>query len=196
MTSAPRGTLDFRFGGRLSLDLVWTLAQRSWAPAELLATPPALARWLVAAGLLDQAPPVPAELLSQARMLREAIHRAVRARVAQTALPAADLTVINQQAQQPPLVPQLTADGHLARTAAEPAAAALATVAWDAVDLVANADPGRLRECARSGCSLLFLDTSRPGRRQWCSMASCGSAVNSSRYRMSKEAPPAEDAGA
>jgi predicted RNA-binding Zn ribbon-like protein len=176
-------TLDFRFGGRLSLDLVWTLAQRSWAPAELLATPQALGRWLVATGLADQPPEVPEELLSQARVLREAIHRAVRARIAQTALPAADLAVINQQARQPPLVPQLTADGHIARGAAEPVAAALATIAWDAVDLIANADPGRLRECARPGCSLLFLDTSRPGRRQWCSMARCGSAVNSSRYR-------------
>jgi predicted RNA-binding Zn ribbon-like protein len=181
--TAPRGTLDFRFGGRLSLDLVWTLAQRSWAPAELLATPQALGRWLVAAGLLEQVPTVSAGVLGQARVLREAIHRAARARIAHTALPAEDIAAINQQARQPPLVPQITADGHIARDATEPAPAALATIAWDAVDLVANADPRRLRECARPGCSLLFLDTSRPGRRQWCSMARCGSAVNSSRYR-------------
>lgn len=180
---ASRGTLDFRFGGRLSLDLVWTLAQRSWAPAELLATPQALGRWLVAARLLDQAPPVPVELLGQARVLREAIHRAVRARIARTALPADDVAVINQHARLLLLVPQLTAGAHITRAAAEPAAAALATIAWDAVDLVANADPRRLRECARPGCSLLFLDTSRPGRRQWCSMARCGTAVNSNRYR-------------
>jgi predicted RNA-binding Zn ribbon-like protein len=182
--AAPRGTLDFRFGGRLSLDLVWTLAQRSWAPAELLATPQALGRWLVAVGLLDQPPGVPAELLDQARALREAIYRAVRARIEQTALPAEDVAVINTQARHAPLTPQLAADGHITRAAADPAAAALATIAWDAVDLLANADPGRLRECARPGCSLLFLDSSRPGRRQWCSMARCGSAVNSSRYRM------------
>lgn len=181
--TAPRGALGFRFGGRLSLDLVWTLAQRSWAPAELLATPQALGRWLVAAGLLDQPRAVPVELLGQARLLREAIHRAVRARIAQTVLPADDVAWINQQARQPPLIPQLTADNHMTRTAAQPAAAALATIAWDAVDLLANADPVRLRECARPGCSLLFLDTSRPGRRLWCSMARCGSAVNSSRYR-------------
>lgn len=181
--TAPRGTLDFRFGGRLSLDLVWTLAQRSWAPAELLVTPQALGRWLVAAGLVDQPPAVAVDLLGQARVLREAIYSAARARIAQTALPADDVAVINQQARQPPLVPQLAADGQIALAATEPAAAALATIAWDAVDLVANADPRRLRECARPGCSLLFLDTSRPGRRQWCSMARCGSAVNSSRYR-------------
>jgi predicted RNA-binding Zn ribbon-like protein len=180
---APRGALGFRFGGRLSLDLVWTLAQRSWAPAELLATPHALAQWLVAAGLSDQPPAVGPEVLGQARLLREAIHSAVRARIAHTALSSDDVAVINQQARQPPLVPQLTADGHLARAAADPAAAALATIAWDAVDLLASADPGRLRECARPGCSLLFLDTSRPGHRQWCSMARCGSAVNTSRYR-------------
>jgi predicted RNA-binding Zn ribbon-like protein len=180
---APRGILDFRFGGRLSLDLVWTLAQRSWAPAELLATPQALGRWLVTAGLLDQTPGVPAGLLDQARVLREAIYRAASARSTQTPPATDDIAVINQQARQPPLTPQLAADGHITRAATEPAAAALATVAWDAIDLLGNADPSRLRECARPGCSLLFLDTSRPGRRQWCSMAKCGSAVNSSRYR-------------
>jgi predicted RNA-binding Zn ribbon-like protein len=180
---APRGALGFRFGGRLSLDLVWTLAQRSWAPAELLATPHALARWLAAAGLADQPPAIPPEVLGQARLLREAIHGAARARMAQTALPAQDVAVINQQARQPPLVPQLAADGRITRAAAEPATAALATIAWDAVDLLASVAPRRLRECARPGCSLLFLDASRPGRRQWCSMARCGSAVNSSRYR-------------
>jgi predicted RNA-binding Zn ribbon-like protein len=184
--AAPRGTLDFRFGGRLSLDLVWTLAQRSWAPAELLATQQALARWLVTVGLLEQPPAVPAELLDQARVLREAIHRSARARIGRAPLPADDVAIINQKALLPPLVPQLAADGHVARIAAEPAAAALATIAWDAVDLLANADPSRLRECARPGCSLLFLDTSRPGQRQWCSMARCGSAVNSSRYRERK----------
>jgi predicted RNA-binding Zn ribbon-like protein len=182
-TAQPRGVLDFRFGGRVSLDLVWTLAQRSWAPAELLATPQALGRWLVAAGLLDQPPGVPVELLGQARELREAIHRAVRAHITPAGLPAEDVAVINQQARRPPLMPQLAPDGRITLAAAEPAAAALATIAWDAVDLLANADPHRLRECARPGCSLLFLDTSRPGRRRWCSMARCGSAVNSSRYR-------------
>jgi predicted RNA-binding Zn ribbon-like protein len=186
--------VDFRFSGRLCLDLVWTLAQRSWAPAELLATPQALGRWLVAAGLLDQAPPVPADLVDQARALREAVYRAVHARIAQAPLPADDVVplpaddvaLINRQAQQSPLAPQLTPDGRVHLTAAEPVAAALATVARDAIDLLANADPHRLRECARPGCSLLFLDTSRPGQRQWCSMARCGSAVNSSRYRLRK----------
>ena len=31
-----------------------------------------------------------------------------------------------------------------------------------------------VRKCANDGCSLFFYDTSRTGRRRWCSMAACG----------------------
>lgn len=50
--------------------------------------------------------------------------------------------------------------------------------AWQAVraylDLLRTAPPGRLRRCDGAGCVLWFLDTSRNGRRRWCSMAGCG----------------------
>ncbi|REE96730.1 CGNR zinc finger domain-containing protein [Thermomonospora umbrina] len=48
----------------------------------------------------------------------------------------------------------------------------LATRAY--LDLLATAPPGRLRHCDGTGCVLWFLDTSRNGRRRWCSMAGCG----------------------
>ncbi|MGH8826162.1 MAG: CGNR zinc finger domain-containing protein [Jiangellaceae bacterium] len=32
------------------------------------------------------------------------------------------------------------------------------------------------------GCGCLFLDTSRNGRRRWCSMSTCGSRTKSARY--------------
>ncbi|MFE7130281.1 CGNR zinc finger domain-containing protein [Streptomyces sp. NPDC057638] len=32
----------------------------------------------------------------------------------------------------------------------------------------------RVRVCAAHDCQLLFADTSRPGRRRWCSMERCG----------------------
>jgi len=31
-----------------------------------------------------------------------------------------------------------------------------------------------VRKCANDGCALYFYDTSRTGRRRWCSMAACG----------------------
>ncbi|MEV0667377.1 CGNR zinc finger domain-containing protein [Actinomadura luteofluorescens] len=48
----------------------------------------------------------------------------------------------------------------------------LATRAY--LDLLGTAPPGRLRHCEGTGCVLWFLDTSRSGRRRWCSMAGCG----------------------
>nr|WP_246591510.1 CGNR zinc finger domain-containing protein [Aminobacter anthyllidis] len=39
----------------------------------------------------------------------------------------------------------------------------------------------RLRSCPR--CGWLFLDTSRGGKRRWCSMQTCGNREKVSRHR-------------
>ncbi|NEE48667.1 CGNR zinc finger domain-containing protein, partial [Streptomyces sp. SID8455] len=31
-----------------------------------------------------------------------------------------------------------------------------------------------IRTCGADDCRLLFVDTSRPGKRRWCSMERCG----------------------
>jgi predicted RNA-binding Zn ribbon-like protein len=40
----------------------------------------------------------------------------------------------------------------------------------------------RIRGCANPECVLWFLDTSRPGTRRWCSMASCGNRDKAVRH--------------
>ncbi|MBB5960102.1 putative RNA-binding Zn ribbon-like protein [Saccharothrix tamanrassetensis] len=40
----------------------------------------------------------------------------------------------------------------------------------------------RLRKCANPDCVLHFLDTSRTGRRQWCSMTACGNRLKARRH--------------
>jgi predicted RNA-binding Zn ribbon-like protein len=37
-----------------------------------------------------------------------------------------------------------------------------------------DADPDRIRQGDDETCVLWFLDTSKNGRRRWCSMARCG----------------------
>ncbi len=48
---------------------------------------------------------------------------------------------------------------------------ALAHIAREGVALLTGPLRARVRECAATDCQLLFVDASRPGRRQWCSMA-------------------------
>jgi predicted RNA-binding Zn ribbon-like protein len=62
-------------------------------------------------------------------------------------------------------------------------AAALSTVARDSIDLFTGAFADRLRECDSPECALLFVDTSRPGRRRWCSSDACGSKDRSAACR-------------
>jgi predicted RNA-binding Zn ribbon-like protein len=91
---------------------------------------------------------------------------------------------VNEAAAAPPLVPRLAADGAHAGWAAPTAAAALSTIARDAVDLLG--DPrqrARLRECASDDCPLVFYDDSRPGRRRWCSDERCGDRARARAYR-------------
>lgn len=49
-------------------------------------------------------------------------------------------------------------------------------VAISAAELLTSGDPGRVKECPGSdGCGWLFFDSSKNGRRRWCSMEVCGS---------------------
>lgn len=54
-------------------------------------------------------------------------------------------------------------------------------MARDALDLVTSPALGRVRACAGADCGALFLDTSRPGTRRWCSMNTCGNKAEESR---------------
>jgi predicted RNA-binding Zn ribbon-like protein len=63
-------------------------------------------------------------------------------------------------------------------------------VAHAAVELVTSNHLRRLKACA--GCRWLFLDTSRNGRRRWCTMEVCGTHEKMRRYiarRAARRAP-------
>lgn len=50
----------------------------------------------------------------------------------------------------------------------------LAAIARSAAEIITEGPPAPLRLCANPACRLIFYDTSRTGRRRWCSMATCG----------------------
>jgi predicted RNA-binding Zn ribbon-like protein len=177
----PPEELHFHWkSGRLCLDFVATVGERWRRSFERLLEPEDLARWTVGSGILREPPPVSARQLATARVLRETINRLARPGVQPR---RGDRAELNRWAARAPQAPQLTAAGELVWVAARPVEAMLATIARDAVDLLSGPLVGRIRECAAPDCALLFVDASRPGRRQWCSTQVCGNRIRTKAYR-------------
>ncbi|MFG3078428.1 CGNR zinc finger domain-containing protein [Streptomyces sp. NPDC048225] len=59
---------------------------------------------------------------------------------------------------------------HYSATGADPAAHVRAVTAAGLAYVICSADAGRLGRCARRECALAFVDTSRNGRRAYCSV--------------------------
>ena len=59
-------------------------------------------------------------------------------------------------------------------------AAPLLAVVWSATELLTSDDVGFVRACPGDGCGWLFLD--RRGRRQWCTMQTCGKRAKARRF--------------
>ncbi|WP_044176364.1 CGNR zinc finger domain-containing protein [Granulicella mallensis] len=59
----------------------------------------------------------------------------------------------------------------------------LAPIAVKAAELLANGDFERVRRCDSETCVHWFYDLTRPGRRRWCSMATCGNRLKVKEYR-------------
>ncbi|MFI1098439.1 CGNR zinc finger domain-containing protein [Streptomyces sp. NPDC020917] len=194
----PVEELRFNFrSGRLCLAFVATVGERWRGSYERLREPADLARWYLESGLLQADPPaISAAGLEAARVLREAIHRIARALIDGRPPAAADEAAVNAAAAPPPLIPVLHAGtGRLTLPATRAQQAALSTVARDAIDLFTNTATDRIRECADPECALLFVDTSRPGRRRWCSSTACGGRARTAAYRHKHATAPAASDG-
>lgn len=61
----------------------------------------------------------------------------------------------------------------------------VAPVVRDALGLLLRNCQDRIRECPN--CGWLFVDTSKNGRRRWCSMKACGSSVKALEYYYRKK---------
>lgn len=63
----------------------------------------------------------------------------------------------------------------------------------DAIELTGR-QPERIRACQHDKCMLWFLDTSKAGRRRWCSMERCGNRVKARRHYAKTATITASDA--
>ncbi|WP_063813605.1 CGNR zinc finger domain-containing protein [Herbidospora daliensis] len=168
--------------GRRSLDFAGT---RKWrhadTPEEQLLSPADLSRWVEAAGLLDVVPPFGESDLATAIDLREAVYRTASARLDGRRPEQADVTLLNDHARRPKLVPTLRPDGSTRRSGTPDEL--LATLAADLLDLLAAPVPGRVKRCANTECTRLYVDTSRAENRQWCGMSECGNRAKVRAFR-------------
>ncbi|MEU1016201.1 ABATE domain-containing protein [Streptomyces sp. NPDC005900] len=166
----------YRFDpGALCLELLPTGGPGPYRRYEVLHEPADLATWadrcrLTPTPVLDISP----SEVADARGLRDALLRVVVAHTRGEPHPPADLEVLNEAAARPPLAPAITPTGQRRWADAATGTHLLATVARDAVELLTGPFAHRVRVCAAEDCHLVYVDTSRPGRRRWCSMEHCG----------------------
>jgi len=157
---------------------------------ERIAAPDQLRAWFMAneLGDGDTDMPVSDALLRDARDLREAIHRAGTA-VASGGVPdPADEELLNRWTARHRARLVLAggqAQWHLPDT--DPARAALAIVGVDAVATLGGHRDGVIKRCEQRTCGGLFVDTSRGGRRRWCSMATCGNKVKKANLKAARD---------
>ncbi|WP_169569603.1 CGNR zinc finger domain-containing protein [Sneathiella limimaris] len=58
----------------------------------------------------------------------------------------------------------------------------------DIAGFLASDQTDKIRQCAADDCQLYFINTSRNGRRRWCSMSTCGNRAKVNAYLKRQEA--------
>ncbi|MEV6010743.1 CGNR zinc finger domain-containing protein [Streptomyces sp. NPDC051976] len=181
----------YRFDpGALCLELLTTGGPGPFRRYEVLHESADLAAWADRSRLT----PTPVLEISEAevvhaRRLRDALFRVVIAHTRGEPHPPGDLETINEAAACPDLAPAIAPTGKRQWAGTPTGTDLVAAVARDAVELLTGPFAHRIRTCAAEDCHLVYVDTSRPGRRRWCSMEHCGNRhkVRALRARHSEE---------
>ncbi|MCT7659135.1 CGNR zinc finger domain-containing protein [Mycobacterium deserti] len=175
-------------GGHPILDLTNTVFNRAHPATdnELLAAPADVLSWCESAGLLKKAlrmtDAAGRRLVTDVREVREHAWAVFEAMSRGDAVPAENIGWLLERAGVGARM------GHLARLDArgvdgkpDTAEAIPSVLSAHAVHAYFTLPSERIRSCDR--CGWLFLDSSRSGRRRWCSMSTCGNREKASRHR-------------
>lgn len=159
---------------------------------ETLHAPGDFARWAASSRLGVRAADVAvtAADLALVKRLREAIWARAYGLATGGCLDRRDAATINEIAGGAPPVPEIGVDQARAWRRPVLGGQLAAAIARDAVETLTLPAGSRVRMCAAGDCHLIYLDTSRPGRRRWCSMERCGNRakVRDHRSRLAEEA--------
>jgi len=191
----------FFLGGRLAVDLLNTVIAQDGRVRDLLSRREDVASWSEAAGVVSRrdlrnTSHEPAEL----RAFRDALRRGLVAWAAAGTPPARLIAMLNHHLARDPAVTEVSGKGRdvvtRVRSAGGPLDRLYGAVARSAAELITRGDPHRLRKCADPTCRAMFYDTSKSGRRRWCSMQMCGGRAKARafRRRVTKRSGPAPPA--
>ncbi len=179
-------------GGRLCLDFVNSVDPRvGKMPRDFLSSYDDLVKWSQHVGVstenkaqrqLHEAAHSPDEAsatFEHAIVLREALYRIFTA-IAHGAEPrSADLKIVRNAFVEAMTHARLMPGSHGFVWDWSGNEDALERVVWaitySAVELLTSEEVKRVKECPGRDCGWLFLDMSKNGSRQWCSMEGCGS---------------------
>jgi len=199
--------------GTLALDLLNTWRFDGNQALDLLQSPEDVVTWLAAVGLpgdasfpeLSSSPPNRRILLDEALWLRQDIFVITQSLVAGKLPPPQTVHALNRiliesgrsfrlhsvvitseekrnERIQDQLV--LSSDEHPSSELG-----VLQPIALSAALLATEANPLRIRQCASEDCIYWFLDTSKSGRRRWCSMARCGNRAKVAKHYRQRSTP-------
>ncbi|HEX6233879.1 MAG TPA: ABATE domain-containing protein [Jiangellaceae bacterium] len=171
-------------GNALCLDFTNTVSARPVARWDVLAAADDAADWAAAVGHPLTALPanVSAEL-ARTREFREIVYRVFRPLANGERPDGDDLDAVMREYADAAAAGSLRPGGNT-YSLSWPGGRTLRTLRWEvavsSLELLTRGPLDRLGECP--SCSWLFLDTSKNGRRRWCSMATCGSRDKARRY--------------
>jgi predicted RNA-binding Zn ribbon-like protein len=185
--------------GNLALDFLHTLRRSRGELLDLVRTPDLLAAWLIthvgepASPLLQPlGPPDGRVLLEEARRLRRDVGILVTTYARSGALDEGGAYGVNRFLEACRRSPRLVTESGrpvlVERILPAGALGALGPIADAAARLVCTVAPARIRPCASEHCRAWFVDTSKGGRRRWCSMAGCGNRTKASAHRSRRRA--------
>jgi predicted RNA-binding Zn ribbon-like protein len=186
-------------GGALCLDFVNTVDPRLREPhEEFLGSYDALVEWAAFVGSVSAAEAVALRAAGERRgaaagrvqrraiAMREALYELLRPHPVRNRL-RPSLDVLNEELQRALSTAVLERSAGGVFRLAWPRGTELDRVLWpvahSAAEILSSGAHGRIHECEGDGCGWLFLDTSKAGRRRWCSMAVCGNRAKAQRHR-------------
>ncbi len=180
----------FQFiGNDLVLDFVNTRIFAGTQGYDLIEEPNQFAHWLKEVGIQSRIDDWSATDFTRLFSLRDAIQAILQAVINSSTPDASALTLINSHLEHHVTRSNLTYDGgnfqiNENQTILKPEAV-MSFLANQTALLLASTDQERIKVCEGAKCVLVFKDTSKSGRRKWCSMDACGNRTKAAKFRES-----------